>query len=94
MLKKTCNTCGAEKNVSLFYKQKGGLYDRTAECKVCRRHRSKVYRAANEDQVNEQGRSYYEINQERKKERNRLYRLAHPNYMREYRAKIKSAESV
>lgn len=35
ILEKKCSKCGETKSIDDFYKQKGGLYERSGQCKNC-----------------------------------------------------------
>jgi hypothetical protein len=40
---KVCSNCQEEKRISEFYKQKNGKFGVTAECKICRVVRDRLY---------------------------------------------------
>ena len=50
---KKCHKCNEVKSIAQFYKQKNGLYDRTGECKICRRKRTKIWSDANKERKSE-----------------------------------------
>lgn len=87
---KKCKACQKNKDLNLFYKQIKGMFGRTSECKECRKKRSKVYADDHKDQKYLQSK-FRHLTIE-KKEYMKQWRKNNPNYMKEYRKKIKEMQ--
>jgi 5-methylcytosine-specific restriction endonuclease McrA len=61
---KTCSVCKIEKSLDSFYRQKTGKFGRLSMCKVCNRL---------------QGKKYYALHQNQRKNYFRQYRKEHPD---------------
>lgn len=71
ILKKTCPSCGVEKDLDAFHYDKQAKYNRSCYCIECQRMKSKISRTKNADKVKERGRRFYtkhkdKLSQERK----------------------------
>ena len=64
MQTKICNVCKIEKNISDFYKSKGGKFDVRGNCKPCAEQLRKKYQEKNKVRLKEYSKSYYDKNQE------------------------------
>ncbi len=79
---KTCKKCHQTKSISYFYKQKKGLLGRTAECKECRRKRSKIYADQNKERKSAVSKLRYKFTDRRAY--NAKWRKENPDYFKEY----------
>lgn len=86
---KICSMCKEEKEPEGFYKQVKGLMGLTAECKDCRKKRTFGWKCDNREHVKKYSKETYA---KHKKEANRKYREANPDYMKKYRLKKKLNE--
>lgn len=80
---KTCTKCGVEKELSEFYKKKGGE-DRIAACKLCINGLMKEYNLRNKVKIAERGKKYYQKNHEKAKEAAKDRYRKNPRKAKEY----------
>lgn len=81
-VKKNCSKCKECKSISCFYKQKNGLYERTAECKECRKNRSRTWGQINKEQKNSRAKISRKLIDRR--EEQKIWREKNPFYFKEY----------
>jgi hypothetical protein len=62
---KTCKSCGVEKPLNKFYKQRRSLYNVAAICKLCAQTQKKIYRSKNKDRIKERNKAYRIKNKEK-----------------------------
>lgn len=65
---KKCSTCKIEKEFSEFHKNKCHKYGLDAQCKACKKERSKKYYKATKDKQLEYKKKYRQLNKEKVKE--------------------------
>jgi hypothetical protein len=87
---KTCTKCKEPKLLDKFYKQKTGLLGLTAECKVCRNERTRIYTNEHREERN----ARYRLKVRDRTEYNEKWRKENPNYFNERRAKIRRETKV
>jgi len=73
---KTCSGCGAEKPLTGFYVRRRSQDGHEAECKDCRRERSKLVYVGNAEAVKRRTRAYHLANPEWSRERLRAHHEA------------------
>jgi 5-methylcytosine-specific restriction endonuclease McrA len=81
MQTKVCKTCGGEKDITDFYKQRSGKFGVMAVCKICWKKHVKEYRDTNPEKV---------------KERKRLERITYKKRYKDYATKyyIENKETI
>jgi exonuclease VII large subunit len=67
-MRKKCNTCKKEKEISAFYKSKCTLDGWKGECKLCSYEFSRSYTQRNKEKVKNYKKKWYELNKEKLKE--------------------------
>lgn len=72
-MKKTCKTCGIEKDISEFHKQKSGKYGVMGRCKECRKKHNANYYKNNTDRIKKATSQYYYNNIEKCRIRKNKY---------------------
>lgn len=90
---KTCKKCLETKLLIYFYKQNKGLLGRTAECKECRKYRTRIWTSNNKEKKLESCRKWCMVNSEKRKEYNQKWRETNPEYFRENRKRNKSKKN-
>lgn len=71
---KKCTKCGEVKSLSMFYKQKGGMYGIASQCKMCINIKTKQWKNNNKDKVYITEHNSYITNIERVKKYQSEYR--------------------
>lgn len=72
---KVCKSCGAEKPVSDFYKEKSDHC--RPNCKTCDKAKDQAYKDANRESVRAYGREYYQKNSDKQIAYNKTYKPQH-----------------
>ena len=79
--KKVCKGCNEEKELTEFYKQKGGKYGRMGRCIECKVVYSKKYYQENKEKVRAATKKYHQENLEELKEKGKKYYQEHREKM-------------
>ena len=90
---KTCTKCRKRKSVSNFYRHPQASDGLRPDCKECNRKSSRRYRLKNKEDINARDRirlrEYYDKNKDTLKERNKRWRIANPEKLKEIQARYR-----
>lgn len=84
---KRCSRCDERKELEAFNKDSSKSDGRYPVCKTCRKPVSKSYYSDNRAEIRTKAKAAYTAAPEKHREASKQYRLAHPEYMRQYAAK-------
>lgn len=73
----------------MFYKKKGGLFDRSSDCRICRRAYQREYAEIHKDERKAYDRDRYNNNKGYFSEKYARWYEENPGYMKEYRKRKK-----
>jgi hypothetical protein len=91
---KRCKKCGEVKPLDEFYKSAGMRDGHRSDCKACNLLAKKEWYAANREAVIEKVKRWQREHKDVVNARNRAYREAHPDAMREWDLKTKFGISI
>jgi hypothetical protein len=81
---KTCKKCNIEKEISDFHTQKNCLHGVNPICKLCRKHKTKIYYIKNKESILKKTNAYNQKNMEKVLLRNKKWQLENREYFLEY----------
>ena len=91
MKTKVCTKCGEEKELTEFYKKKGGKFGVTSSCKICDKADQAAYRKTNSEKIKARKAAYRKANPEKIKAKNSAYYKANPEKVKASQAEYRKA---